>query len=244
MAIGIYKSNILTGTLIMNFSTQTLKIKPLCIFLFLCFSSVSLYAITPPKVNDTEKSSHTINATKQTPQSSNKTIALIETSMGDIKLALEDEKAPVTVKNFINYAESGFYDNTIFHRVINNFMIQGGGFTVDMEKKPTQAAIINESSNGLKNVVGSIAMARLPSPHSATSQFFINVNNNRNLNYKGGKSERFGYAVFGHVIEGMDVVNSIKQAKTSTKMRYQNVPMETILIKKVTIISEAEESSS
>jgi cyclophilin family peptidyl-prolyl cis-trans isomerase len=142
----------------------------------------------------------------------------------------------LVVKNFLRYVEEGFFDGTIFHRVINGFMIQGGGFTADMEQKKTHAPIINEASNGLKNDRGTIAMARTQDPNSATSQFFINHTDNHNLNYAGpGKP---GYAVFGKVIEGMDVVDKIAAVKTMRKGRYRDVPVETILIKSAKVISD------
>lgn len=158
----------------------------------------------------------------------------LETSLGDIVVELDEKAAPVTVKNFLRYVEEGFFDGTIFHRVIKNFMIQGGGFTADMERKKTYAPIINEASNGLKNNRGTIAMARTQNPDSATSQFFINHKDNHNLNYAGpGKP---GYAVFGKVVEGMDVVDKIAAVKTTRKGRYSDVPVETVLINSAKII--------
>ncbi|EGV34728.1 peptidylprolyl isomerase [Neisseria weaveri] len=163
------------------------------------------------------------------------TRALIETNMGKIELLLDEKKAPKTVKNFINYAEKGFYEGTIFHRVIDGFMIQGGGFTPDMAQKSTEKAISNEADNGLKNTVGTIAMARTIHPNSATSQFFINVADNDFLNFKNKSHQGYGYAVFGKVVGGMDVVKRIAKVKTTSQYIHQNVPVEPIVIKKVTV---------
>jgi peptidyl-prolyl cis-trans isomerase A (cyclophilin A) len=160
-------------------------------------------------------------------------VVLMSTSLGDIKIELNQEKAPVTVKNFLAYANSKFYDGTIFHRVIPGFMIQGGGFDKDMKQKPTNAPIKNEAGNGLKNDTGTIAMARTGDPNSATAQFFINVVDNDNLNRP--KPDGFGYAVFGKVIEGMDVVHKIEHVSTTSKGMYQNVPAEPVIIKSVTV---------
>lgn len=162
--------------------------------------------------------------------------AVIHTSKGDIKLELFREQAPVTVDNFINYADSGFYDGTIFHRVISHFMIQGGGFTAAMEKKPTGEPIINEANNGLSNKRGTIAMARTSDPHSATAQFFINVQDNMNLDYTGQAGPGgWGYAVFGRVTEGMEVVDDIRFVETTTKGPFADVPVEPVIIENVTI---------
>ena len=160
--------------------------------------------------------------------------AVIETNLGDIRLELYADKAPASVENFVRYAEEGFYDDTIFHRVISHFMIQGGGFTIDMQKKPTHEPIQNESPNGLSNRRGTIAMARLPQPHTATSQFFINVQNNMNLDYQGGN--QWGYAVFGRVVEGMDVVDDIRFVQTTTQPPFSDVPVEPVIIETVTIL--------
>lgn len=155
---------------------------------------------------------------------------ILDTTKGKIVLELNANKAPQTVKNFLAYVNAGFYDNTIFHRVIPNFMIQGGGFTADMQKKTTRAAIRNEAANGLPNQRGTIAMARTPNPHSATAQFFINTQNNDFLNHKGQSPQGWGYAVFGHVVEGMDVVDSISKVKTVTQGRFRDVPAEPVVI--------------
>lgn len=138
----------------------------------------------------------------------------LETNLGDIILELNIEKAPKSVKNFLSYVNSGFYDNTIFHRVIDGFMVQGGGFTEDYEKKPTKPSVDNEADNKLKNVIGTVAMARTNAPHSATAQFFINVADNAFLDHRGPTMRGWGYAVFGKVIKGMDVVNNIKKLPT------------------------------
>jgi cyclophilin family peptidyl-prolyl cis-trans isomerase len=160
------------------------------------------------------------------------------TSMGDIVIELDEEKAPVTVKNFLQYMEDGFYDGTIFHRVIPNFMIQGGGFTADMQRKATQPAIVNEAGNGLKNDRGTVAMARTNDPDSATSQFFINHRDNDSLNY-GGPSKP-GYAVFGRVVEGMDVVDKIAVVKTTRTGPYSDVPVEPVVIKSAKLVSSSD----
>lgn len=164
------------------------------------------------------------------------TTVKMETSQGIITLELNGEKAPNTVANFLTYVREGFFDGTIFHRVISNFMIQGGGFTADMSQKSPHDPIQNEANNGLKNENGSIAMARTNDPHSATAQFFINVKDNDSLNFSSETSRGWGYAVFGKVTEGMDVVSAIKDSPTTTIGRYQDVPAETITIEKVTIV--------
>jgi cyclophilin family peptidyl-prolyl cis-trans isomerase len=163
----------------------------------------------------------------------NKIKVLLETNYGDITLELDKEKAPITVENFLSYADSGFYDGTIFHRVIDNFMVQGGGFNPDMSQKKTNAPIKNEAKNGLANEVGTVAMARTNVVDSATAQFFINVNNNDFLDNKGDNASAYGYAVFGKVVEGMPIVNRMKAASTTTKNGFQDVPKEPIIIKKV-----------
>ena len=162
----------------------------------------------------------------------------IKTSLGDIKLELNDEKAPITVENFKTIANSGYYEGTIFHRVINGFMIQGGGLTSDMSNKSSDTSPIqNEANNGLPNDRGTIAMARTMDPHSATSQFFINHKDNGFLNHTGETSQGWGYAVFGKVTEGMDVVDQIAEVATGSSGAYQDVPQEVITIESV-VISE------
>lgn len=162
--------------------------------------------------------------------------ATIETSMGSITLELDDAKAPVTVANFLDYAKSGHYDGTIFHRVIDGFMIQGGGFTKAMDQKPTKAPIKNEAVNGLLNKRGTIAMARTMVVDSATSQFFINLVDNDFLNFRAPTPQFFGYAVFGKVTDGMDVVDKIAKVKTGNSGMHQNVPEEPVVIKKVHVL--------
>ena len=160
----------------------------------------------------------------------------IKTSVGDIQLELNDEKAPITVENFKTIASSGYYEGTIFHRVINGFMIQGGGLTADMNNKSSGTGPIqNEANNGLPNDRGTIAMARTMDPHSATSQFFINHKDNAFLNHTGETSQGWGYAVFGMVTEGMDVVDHIEEVATGSSGAYQDVPEEVITIESVTI---------
>ncbi len=158
-----------------------------------------------------------------------KPVLVIETSMGDITVELNRARAPKSVENILSYVNSGFYDGTIFHRVISNFMIQGGGFTPDMERKPTRDPIQNEAGNGLKNRRGTLAMARTAEIQSATAQFFINVQDNSFLDHKGNSSRDFGYAVFGKVTDGMDVVDKIKNVKTGDG----DVPTEPVLIKTI-----------
>ena len=159
----------------------------------------------------------------------------METSMGTISLELDEEKAPETVKNFAQYAKDGHYDGTIFHRVIDGFMIQGGGFTKDMNQKETRAPIRNEAMNGLKNRRGTIAMARTMVVDSATSQFFINLVDNDFLDFQSPTPQGFGYAVFGEVTDGMNVVDKIAKEKTGFVGPYQNVPEVPVIIKKVTV---------
>ena len=161
---------------------------------------------------------------------------LIKTNKGDIKLELYSDKAPITVKNFLEYVKNGHFKNTIFHRVIDNFMIQGGGFTKDMQQKPTLAPISNEAANGLKNTRGTIAMARTMDINSATAQFFINLIDNSFLDYKSNSPREFGYCVFGKVIDGLDVIDVIKNVRTGTLGSHQDVPKETIEILDVSIV--------
>ena len=160
----------------------------------------------------------------------------METSMGTISLELDEEKAPATVKNFVEYAKAAHYDGTIFHRVIDGFMIQGGGFTKDMNQKPTGEPIRNEAMNGLKNRRGTIAMARTMVVDSATSQFFINLVDNDFLDFQSPTPQGFGYAVFGQVVDGMEVVDKIAKVRTGFSGPHQNVPEDPILIKKVSVL--------
>lgn len=159
----------------------------------------------------------------------------LHTTYGDIGIELDFDNAPKSAANFLQYARDGFYTGTIFHRVIDGFMIQGGGMTSDLDQKPTRDAIENEADNGLKNVTGSLAMARTNDPHSATAQFFINVRDNDFLNHTGKNAQGWGYAVFGNVVEGMDVVNKIKGVPTGNKGFHQDVPVDAVEITNVTI---------
>jgi peptidyl-prolyl cis-trans isomerase B (cyclophilin B) len=160
----------------------------------------------------------------------------LQTSQGDMLIQLDAEKAPKTVENFLTYVREGFYDGTIFHRVINNFMVQGGGFDTSMKQKQTHAPVENEANNGLKNNRYTLAMARTSDPHSATAQFFINVADNDFLNFTSPTPNGWGYAVFGSVIEGTDVVDKMKAVKTGNKGFHQDVPLENIVIEKATIV--------
>ncbi len=162
-------------------------------------------------------------------------IVLMKTSLGQIKIELWPDKAPESVKNFLSYVNEGFYNGTIFHRVISNFMIQGGGFTTDMAQKPTQAPVKNEAKTDVGNQRGTIAMARTMVVDSATSQFFINVVDNPSLNHMDNSPAGFGYAVFGKVIDGMDVVDKIKDVQTATRGPFQNVPVTPVVIESVTV---------
>ena len=161
---------------------------------------------------------------------------LLKTNLGDIKIELDYDKAPVTAKNFEDYVQQGHYDGTIFHRVIKGFMIQGGGFTTEIEQKPTMDPIKNEANNGLENVRGSIAMARTSDPHSATAQFFINTVDNDFLNFRSKDTMGWGYCVFGKVVEGMDVVDKIEGTRTSTRGFFRDVPVEDIIIESAKIV--------
>lgn len=160
---------------------------------------------------------------------------ILETSKGDITIELDAEKAPATVANFLEYARAGHYDNTIFHRVIPGFMIQGGGFDPAMKQKPANTPVKNEADNGLKNLSGTIAMARTSDPHSATAQFFINVSDNAFLDFKSPTPQGWGYAVFGTVTDGMDVVRAIEKVPTGNKAGHQDVPVTEVIITKVSI---------
>jgi peptidyl-prolyl cis-trans isomerase B (cyclophilin B) len=180
--------------------------------LFLCFTMQSSYSSTQGK----------------------STMVKLHTNMGVITLELDAEKAPNTVKNFIEYVNSGFYSNTIFHRVIGNFMIQGGGFEPGMKQKKTNAPVKNEAANGLKNDKYTVAMARTGDPHSATAQFFINVKDNGFLNYPG--QDGWGYCVFGKVVEGKDVVDAIRNVKTGNRSGFQDVPLEDVIITKAEVV--------
>ncbi|NRB42538.1 MAG: peptidylprolyl isomerase [Pseudomonadales bacterium] len=159
----------------------------------------------------------------------------LHTNYGDIQVELNTEKAPNTCANFLEYAKAGFYDGTIFHRVIDGFMVQGGGFDKDMNQKEVNAPITNEANNGLKNNVGTLAMARTMDPHSATAQFFINLKDNDFLNFSGENAQGWGYAVFAEVSAGMDIVDKIKAVKTSSSGMHQDVPVEPVVLESVTV---------
>jgi peptidyl-prolyl cis-trans isomerase B (cyclophilin B) len=163
----------------------------------------------------------------------------MRTSMGVIVLELQPENAPETVKNFLQYVKDGFYNGTIFHRVIADFMIQGGGFTPDMQQKKTRDAIKHEGGNGLRNQVGTIAMARTADPNSGTSQFFINVVDNQMLDFRGPGPQEIGYCVFGRVTKGLEVVNKIRGVQTTRKGGHGDVPVQPIMIEKVTLLEAA-----
>jgi peptidyl-prolyl cis-trans isomerase B (cyclophilin B) len=161
----------------------------------------------------------------------------LHTNHGVIRIELDADKAPKTVENFLNYVKNGFYDNTVFHRVINGFMIQGGGFEPGMKQKPTETPIENEANNGLKNDKYTLAMARTNDPHSATAQFFINVGDNDFLNHSAPTPQGWGYAVFGKVVEGQDIVDQIKGVKTGSKGFHQDVPVDDVVIEKAVIVA-------
>ena len=163
---------------------------------------------------------------------------LLKTNQGDITLTLDAVKAPKTVSNFLQYVKNGHYDGTIFHRVIDNFMIQGGGMTAGLKEKSSGAQIENEANNGLKNERGTVAMARTSDPHSATAQFFINVNDNDFLNHTAPDAQGWGYAVFGKVTDGLDVVDAIRKVKTGSSGFHQDVPTEDIVLEKATVLEE------
>ncbi len=190
---------------------------------------LALMVIVAGCVSSNQPSTLLNNNTGDKTMQSIKEIVVLETSKGNIEIELNREKSPVTVENFLRYVNDGFYDGTIFHRVIDGFMVQGGGFTPDSSQKQTHEPIKLESNNGLKNEIGTIAMARTSIPDSATSQFFINVADNAFLDYAPGND---GYAVFGKVVAGMDTVYQIKSAKTSSMGHYENWPVEAIVIKR------------
>ena len=163
-------------------------------------------------------------------------VVIMETSMGTVKIELFKDKAPISVRNFLSYVKDAYYDGTIFHRVIKTFMVQGGGLDENMQPKKTKFAIKNEANNGLKNLRGTLAMARTSVVDSATSQFFVNVVDNAFLDYAGKTPDRFGYAVFGQVIEGMDVVDAIREVKTGNKGGHQDVPVEPVFINSIKLV--------
>jgi peptidyl-prolyl cis-trans isomerase B (cyclophilin B) len=195
---------------------------------------------TDQNKNESNSATEKVDKMSKTPQKENGYVVVLETSLGSIEIELNKEKAPITVENFLNYVMSGAYDGTVFHRVKDGFMIQGGGFTIDGKKKSTNPPIKLESNNGLLNEVGTIAMARTNIPDSATNQFFINVKDNSFLNYSSTNTDSLylahsspGYAVFGKVVKGMDVVNTIKRVQTAVKNGMNDWPVDDVLIKKV-----------
>jgi peptidyl-prolyl cis-trans isomerase B (cyclophilin B) len=160
----------------------------------------------------------------------------LTTTLGEITLELDAAKAPLTVANFLEYVKSGHYDNTIFHRVIDGFMVQGGGFEPGMKQKPTRETVKNEADNGLKNAAYTVAMARTPDPHSASAQFFINVSDNDFLNFKSATPQGYGYCVFGRVVGGQDVVDKIRKVSTGTRGMHGDVPLDDVIIKSAEIV--------
>lgn len=196
------------------------------------FSLGCALILAPGLANAASSPSH---STEGNSMSTNPRVQL-HTNMGDMLIELDAEKAPKTVENFLSYVKEGFYNGTIFHRVINNFMIQGGGFEAGMKQKQTHAPIENEANNGLKNDRYTLAMARTADPHSATAQFFINVADNDFLNFTAPTSNGWGYAVFGRVIEGTEVVDEIKKVKTGNKGFHQDVPVEDVVIESATLV--------
>jgi peptidyl-prolyl cis-trans isomerase B (cyclophilin B) len=204
--------------------------------LTLCLATLPTLAFAQAKPADKAAKPTTKTTASCKAKTGNDMKVKLTTSMGAITLELNKEKAPLSVENFVKYVDAGHYNGTIFHRVISTFMIQGGGFTPDMNQKPTNAPIKNESTNGLKNDIYTVAMARTGVRDSATSQFFINVKNNDFLNFSGENPNGWGYAVFGKVIDGMDVVDKMKAVETGNKGVHQNVPNATILIEKAECI--------
>lgn len=160
----------------------------------------------------------------------------IKTNYGELSLELDAEKAPITVANFLEYVQSGFFNNTLFHRVIDSFMVQGGGFEPGMNQKPTRATIKNEADNGLKNDIYTVAMARTSDPNSATAQFFINASNNDFLNYTSPTPQGWGYCVFGKIVEGQDVIDKIRKVRTGSKGGHQDVPLEDVVIESAEVV--------
>lgn len=206
---------------------KSIDYKYITLFMFLLLLTVFSGCSNSGKENNKETSENKIQTQGENP------VVNISTNYGDIRVRLYADKAPVTVKNFLSYVNDGFYDNTVFHRVIPGFMIQGGGFTEQMQQKQTKSPIKNEADNGLENLKGTIAMARTSEVNSATSQFFINLEDNDFLNHG---SRDFGYAVFGKVIDGMDVVEKIGSVNTVTKGYMQNVPEKPVIIKSIKVV--------
>lgn len=198
---------------------------------------LALMGVLPMTARSDEEAATT--AKEAGSMSENPTV-LMKTSKGDIVIEFYPDKAPITVQNFLQYTRDGFYNGTIFHRVIPGFVIQGGGLTPDLTKKDTRDPIKNEAGNGLKNLRGTLSMARTPDINSATSQFFVNLVDNKSLDHRDETARGYGYAVFGKVIEGMDIVDEIAKAQTTTKKGRPDVPVEAILIEKATVMGEAE----
>ncbi len=200
--------------------------KPLLILIFISVLYIALAAT---------RNDNTISLKQATANTNNPKVTL-ETNFGNIVIELNVEKAPVTANNFIKYVKNGFYENTVFHRVMKGFMIQGGGFGIGLKQKKTDSPIKNEADNGLLNDKYTIAMARTPDPHSASSQFFINTSNNYSLNHTGKSERGWGYCVFGKVIKGMEVVDKIESQQTVPRGRHGNVPAFSIIVKKAYIL--------
>jgi peptidyl-prolyl cis-trans isomerase B (cyclophilin B) len=194
---------------------------------------------TPPEEKKSEPAkTEPAKTAPVTPAAPEKAVVELSTTMGKIKLELDGKKAPQTVANFLQYVRSGHYNGTIFHRVISTFMIQGGGFDANMVEKTTRPPIQNEAQNGLSNDRGTVAMARTPNPHSAGAQFFINVNDNPNLNHRDTSLQGWGYCVFGKVTDGMDVVDKIKAVETEMRGGHENVPKTPVVINEAKIVSQ------
>lgn len=194
--------------------------------------SVGLCCLAPLCFSQTEEKTMSVGKAEQKVTQPK---LLMKTSLGDIEIELYPEKAPLTVANFLQYAKDGHFDKTIFHRVIPGFVVQGGGFTVDFKQKPTRTPVTIESDNGLKNLRGTLSMARTSDPNSATSQFFINLADNASLDFRGKTLSGYGYAVFGKVTKGMDIVDKMAKVKTVSNGPHQDVPLDPIEIKGVTI---------
>jgi len=199
------------------------RVSMVCATLLLSYAACAQGNSSTP----TPQGTHTMSTSPQ---------VILHTNQGDIRIELDAEKAPKTVENFMAYVRDGFYDGTIFHRVISNFMIQGGGFDADMKQKTTRAPVQNEADNGLKNARYTLAMARTSDPHSATAQFFINVSDNDFLNFTAPNPNGWGYAVFGKVIEGTEVVDAIKGVKTGSRGFHQDVPLQAVVIETATLV--------
>ncbi len=207
------------------------------IVLILAVSAFVIYKFVMPSLAGTDKPGETPVTTQTKTATGAKPMTVeMKTSLGTITLELDAEKAPETVANFVQYAKDGFYSNTVFHRVIPGFMIQGGGFEPGMNQKPTRDPIKNEADNGLKNDKYTIAMARTPDPHSASSQFFINAKNNDFLNFTAPTAQGWGYCVFGKVSAGQDVVDAIEKVSTGGSAGHQDVPVEDVIIESVTVL--------